>query len=55
MISEGAQPCAQICIMCHFAGRLLTDTNSDEERDICEHLPQHVPEVPFSTAVTVLH
>lgn len=55
VISEGAQPCAQICVMCHFAGRLLTDTNSDEERDICEHLPQHVPEVPFSTAVTVLH
>ncbi len=33
----------------------LTDANSDEERNICEHLPQYVPEVPFSTAVTVLH
>ena len=34
---------------------LLTDTNSDEECDICEHLSQYVPEVPFSTVVTVLH
>lgn len=35
--------------------RLLTDTNSDKERDVCDHLPQHVPEVPFTAAVAVLH
>lgn len=47
---------------CHyfifFAGNsecLLTDANRDEECDICEHLPQDIPEVPFTTAVTVLH
>lgn len=44
--------------LCHSAGNvecLLTDTNSDEECDIREHLPQYIPEVPFTTAVTVLH
>lgn len=35
--------------------RLLTDTNSDKERDIRDHLPQYVPEVPFTAAVAVLH
>lgn len=39
------------CILEH----VLTDANSDEERDICEHLPQQVPEVSFTTAVTVFH
>lgn len=34
---------------------VLTDTDSDEECDVCDHLPQYVPEVPLSTAVTVLH
>lgn len=34
---------------------LLTNTNSDEECDIRDHLPQYVPEVPFTAAVTVLH
>lgn len=35
--------------------RLLTDTNGDEEGDIRDHLPQYVPEVPFTAAVAVLH
>lgn len=35
--------------------RLLTDTNSDKEGDIRDHLPQYVPEVPFTAAVAVLH
>lgn len=35
--------------------RLLTDADRDEERDICEHLPQDIPEVPFTAAVAVLH
>lgn len=34
---------------------LLTDTNSDEECDVRDHLPQYVPEVPFTVAVAVLH
>lgn len=34
---------------------LLTNADSDEEPKICEHLPQHVSEVPFSAAVAVLH
>lgn len=48
---------AQLCIMsfCLTIERLLTDTKGDEECDIGEHLSQYVPEVPFSTAVAVLH
>lgn len=34
---------------------LLTDTNRDEECDVRDHLPQYVPEVPFTAAVTILH
>lgn len=34
---------------------LLTDANSDKEGDIRDHLPQYVPEVPFTAAVAVLH
>lgn len=34
---------------------LLTNTNSDKEGNIGDHLPQHVPEVPFTAAVAVLH
>lgn len=51
------QPCAQTCVtsFCRISGCLLTDANRDEERHVCEHLPQYVPEVPFSTAVAVLH
>lgn len=35
--------------------RLLTDTNGDKEGEIRDHLPQYVPEVPFTAAVAVLH
>lgn len=34
---------------------LLTDTDGDEEGNVGEHLPQNIPEVPFTAAVAVLH
>lgn len=43
------------CVPARNVQCLLTDTNGDEEGDIREHLPQDIPEVSFTAAVTVLH
>ena len=61
VISQGQANSSRVQIqyvLCHFAGTfgcVLTDTDSDEEGSVREHLPQYIPEVPLTAAVAVLH